>query len=547
MTVTKETAAAIIARIKRERDGAAQIAPFNKASDKRDESSAPQSESGGDETERLAALSPIEYDVEREDAAKRLGIRVTTLDKMVNDRRRAEKQDDSGQGRAIKIPDLEPWPEPVDGGELATMLSNAIRQYVVIDATQADAIALWLQHSWTVNHFQISPRLAFYSPTMGCGKTTALSVISKLARRAMLAISISPAAVFRVMESVQPTLIIDELKKFLETGSEMHGLLNAGHGKGMDVVRVLGDQLELRTFKVFGAVAVGTLGSLPDDLQDRAIVIKMQRKLASDTVAQFRDDRADHLLVLARKCARWAADNGSKVADVDPDMPGLANRAADNWRPLFAIAQVNGGGWPGRVIAAAKALAGTGGESIGETLLVDLQHVFEEAKATEMHSAAICDALHKLEGRPWVEFGKAGRPITQNQLARLLKPFGVIPDRLGSGENRARGYLLTTLDPLFGRYRLGGDSQPSNRPKRDEITTSGDFEPSQTQPSGTVAKCEKPNNDGVLDTWTVANGGSTEADDEDPADWSEARLNTEMPLPPDDFPEMPENQKRVRA
>ena len=37
-------------------------------------------------------------------------------------------------------------------------------------------------------------------------------------------------------------------------------------------------------------------------------------------------------------------------------MGGLANRPADNWRPLFAVADLAGGTWPARIRAAAEVL-----------------------------------------------------------------------------------------------------------------------------------------------------------------------------------------------
>jgi energy-coupling factor transporter ATP-binding protein EcfA2 len=48
----------------------------------------------------------------------------------------------------------------------------------------ADAIALWVLHTWLVNNFNMSPRLAIASPTKGCGKTTLLRLLNHIARRA---------------------------------------------------------------------------------------------------------------------------------------------------------------------------------------------------------------------------------------------------------------------------------------------------------------------------------------------------------------------------
>ena len=44
---------------------------------------------------------------------------------------------------------------------------------------------------------------------------------------------------------------------------------------------------------------------------------------------------------------RWAEDNASRLTGFEPDMPDfLHGRAADNWRPLLAVADIADGDWP---------------------------------------------------------------------------------------------------------------------------------------------------------------------------------------------------------
>jgi putative DNA primase/helicase len=93
------------------------------------------------------------------------------------------------------------------------------------------------------------------SPTKGCGKTTILRLLDKLAQRPKRAGSISPSALFRAIEMFQPTLLLDENEKYLEHGGDLHALINEGHCNGATVMRVLGDKLELREFSIFGALA----------------------------------------------------------------------------------------------------------------------------------------------------------------------------------------------------------------------------------------------------------------------------------------------------
>jgi putative DNA primase/helicase len=175
-------------------------------------------------------------------------MRPRILDQEVAKRRRAlgleSDNDDPGQGRAVKILDVLPWPEPVNGDHVASALTAALKRYVVLSDTAADAIALWVLHTWMVDKFNISPRLAITSPTKGCGKTTVLRFLNLVVCRPKRAGSISPSALFRVAEQFQPTILLDETEKYIEHGSDLHALLNEGHAKGGTVLRVLGDKLD---------------------------------------------------------------------------------------------------------------------------------------------------------------------------------------------------------------------------------------------------------------------------------------------------------------
>src|SRR5262245_61345153 len=80
--------------------------------------------------ERLAALAPVHYEHERKGAAKRLNVRASILDRLVEAKR--PTTDDGKQGRAISFPQPEPWPDPVDGAELLDGIAAAIRSHVVL-------------------------------------------------------------------------------------------------------------------------------------------------------------------------------------------------------------------------------------------------------------------------------------------------------------------------------------------------------------------------------------------------------------------------------
>jgi putative DNA primase/helicase len=300
------------------------------------------------EIARLAKLPSVEYDRERTAAAKRLGIRASILDLEVK-ALRPNNGGSKGQGRQFQVPEIEPWPEVVDGSALLTEIAGAVRRYVVLPEGAAEIVAIWMVHTHCFNCFMHSPRLAITSPEKECGKTTLLDVAAYLVARPLPTSNATVSATFRVVEMGRPTLLIDEADTFLKENDELRGILNTGHRRGGEVLRTVGDDHEPRQFSTWAPAAIAMIGVLPDTLNDRSISCSMRRRRANERVESFRGDRVNHLQVLARKMARWAADHEGHLRAADPATEGLQNRAADNWRPLLAIADAAGGTWPDRM------------------------------------------------------------------------------------------------------------------------------------------------------------------------------------------------------
>ena len=434
------------------------------------------------ELEKLARMAPLAYERTRKEAGQRLGVsRLSLLDALVKAKRAELGLDGAGsglQGRAIAFPTPEPWPEPVDGAALLDEIAATLKRYVVMADHARYSAALWVPHTYLLDCFMISPRLAVRSPMKRCGKTTLLDVLGCLVMKALPTANVSAAALFRVVEGYRPTLLVDEADTFLAEADELKGILNSGHRRGGSVLRTVGDDHEPRAFATYAAVAIGVIGNLPDTLADRSISVDLKRKLPSEATKSFRVDRVGHLEVLARKTARWAADNADRIAAADPEMPsGLHSREADNWRPLFAIAAAAGGEWPKRVQAAAtQAAAESETASLIELLLGDIREIFAKREANKVEpvdqipSGDLVEALVGIEARPWAELGKSRKPLTQNRLARLLKPLSITSENIRIGDKVPKGYLLERFKEAFSRY-LGPEraSEPLHRYNADEM------------------------------------------------------------------------------
>ena len=439
------------------------------------------------EIERLSKLPLVAYERQRGAAARRVDMRATILDKLVSSKRQPELA--IGQGQPLDLPTPEPWPDPVDGAALLSEMTPAVLRYAVMEVGSAETVALWVLHAHALDAFQISPRLAITSPEMRCGKTTALDVVYSLAPRPLSTSNTSAAAIFRTIEAAQPTLLIDEADTFLTSSEEIRGVLNSGHRRSAAyVLRLVGDNHEPRQFSTWAAVAIALIGKLPETLQDRSILIRMRRRLPSESIAQFRADRTDDLKVLARKAARWANDNLETLRAMDPAMPlTITNRNADNWRPLLAVADAAGGEWPARARTIAETMtdqADGDDQSLKTILLEDVRSVFGTKGVDKLPSADLVEALSEMKDRPWPELGRAAKPITQNKLAGLLKDFGIRPGNVWAGSKPLKGYGLGQFEDAFRRY-LPDPSAQTARPLGHEENErdSGRFQSARRPPT----------------------------------------------------------------
>ncbi len=413
------------------------------------------------------------------------------------------------QGSAVEFPDVVLWETPVNGADVLSKIAATFSRYLALPVGAADVLALWTAHAHAFEAFVHTPRLNLCSPDKGCGKTTALDVLASVTPRPLRTESMTAAVLFRLVEQYKPTLLLDEVDAYLNEAEELRGLLNAGHKRGAKAYRCEGENNTVRGFAAFAPAALAGIGALPGTLHDRSNVIKLVRAKPGEIVARFDSRRIQTETELCRKLARWTADKFDQLKNCDPQLPENAfNRLADNWRPLFAIAEAAGADWPQRVCSAFTALTATAdldAQGVGTMLLSDIAVIFaakdrdklpslEESLAAieageavdKLPSATLAARLAEIEGRPWAEWGRHRKPISTNQLANQLRRFGISPRGIRVGDETPRGYLLDDFKEVFSRFL-------SNTPSTDcnSATTLGKTPISEVQQAETVLHPEK--------------------------------------------------------
>jgi hypothetical protein len=317
----------------------------------------------------------------------------------------------------------------------------------------ADVCTLSEAHCHCHEAFDVTPRLSNTSPEKGCGKTTLLDVIALFVPRPLRTETLTAAVLFRLIEARKPTVLADEYDSWLKDDESLRAMFNAGHRRGGQALRCEGDNHEVRGFRVFGPAVLCGIGELPATLRDRSIRIRLERAKPGEIQERFDSRHTEREQQLCRKLARWCRDNRARLKACDPKMPNRAfNRLADNWRALFAIAEVAGGDWPKRCADAFEKLTRNDADADGIRilLLTDIRQVFTHER---MFSKDLIERLAQMSERPWPDVCR-GKAITERWLARNLGAFGIHSKTLRIGEDRAKGYERADFSEAFERYLL---------------------------------------------------------------------------------------------
>ena len=438
----------------------------------------------------LAKLRPLDYGKARKEAAKNLGVSLTILDGAVKE----HKSENAEQVNFLPHWTVEPWPDPVDGDALLTDLQAHFKRYVVLPPHADVALALWVLHTWVFECFDITPYLCINSPTRRCGKTLLMTMLLWLCCRAKKNDSMSKAAIYRSVERDKPTLVLDEVGWVVDQRDERQNILCGGFERNghAETCEGEGASITTRLWSTYCPKAFGLIGKLTATLMDRSIEIRMQRKLGERVERLRRRDNEEHAR-FRRQCLRWAQDHAKALAVATPALPDKLNdRALDFWEPLLAIAAHVGGDWAKLAVEAALALSNEENaeqEERGVELLTDIKKI-SESGVSEIATKELIVALCADEERPWATYNK-GKPISDRQVAKLLKPFVVISETIyapvGSGKKDAKGYKLDKFKDAFRRYLTpekdgrkapspGSEgSQASERQNADGSGTSSDF------------------------------------------------------------------------
>jgi hypothetical protein len=179
-------------------------------------------------------------------------------------------------------------PAPATNVNILDVVHYVVGEYVDLRPHEYVAVALWILHAHLFDRFLVTPRLALVSPVRGCGKTTLLALIERLLPRSHRTDNITPAVIYRLIETDHGALLIDEADNLeLARNGALRAVLNSGHRKGGNIMRVI--KGEPKRFSTFAPMAIAVIGGLPLPIIHRRLssrcIAAMERGSSSGSIA----------------------------------------------------------------------------------------------------------------------------------------------------------------------------------------------------------------------------------------------------------------------
>lgn len=347
------------------------------------------------------------------------------------------------------------------GPALIRDLETFFSQYIILPPHALLPLALWSLMTYCFDQFDAVPYLIFSSPAPRCGKTRALECLELVVDEPRRASNISEAALFRTIEKVSPTLLLDEAETLSgksERAEYLRQILNAGNRRGAVVTRCVGQGSAIvpADFRVFCPKVLSAIGNLPTTLSDRAIVVVMQRRKDSEKVGRFLYRNVAPTGKDLQDRARMTMGKLKEEIDAAYDATELdfiEDRDAEAWAPLFAIlATIDPGRLP-ELKASAVAMtlwkgADAQDDSLPLKLLSDMRDVWPEVEEN-IFTFELIARLKAIEDSPWMGDEK----FNGRKLARFLRPFGIkTNETVRIGAVVRKGYRRDDAVSAFSRY-----------------------------------------------------------------------------------------------
>ena len=378
------------------------------------------------------------------------------------------------QGFGKKSPEISG--EQINSTEEAAALVRSLEaffsRYVILPERTALPLALWVLLTYTFQSFDAVPYLIINSPAPRCGKTRLLECLELVVSAPRRASNISEAALFRIIEKIAPTLLLDEAETLSgksERAEYLRQILNAGNRRGALVTRCLGQGTNMDAGGFFGVLPKGarrhrefsTDDYRPSDRAFRCRGAKTRKRLPDSCIKR----QSPRVPLLRERAGQFIGQRKDEIeaAYGKAELDFISDRDAEAWSPLFAILAIADVSRLKELRDSAMRLTQTKAsnaedDNLSLRLLADVRSVWPQVEP-KIFTGELIQRLKGIEDGHWVSDEK----FDGRRLGRFLKPFGVTPATVQIGKDNRKGYYREAAEAAFGRYLGPEPSEASER------------------------------------------------------------------------------------
>ena len=379
------------------------------------------------------------------------------------------------QAQGAKPPRVGPSDQissPDEGAILVREVEGFLNNYLLLPKYVSLPAALWALATHCYEIFSVFPYFGISSPTKGCGKTTFLRCLQLLSHNGKLFTNPSEASLFRIIEELHPTLLIDEtepLRGKHERSDYLNAVFNSGNRRSARVPRCeaqgKGKGYVVVEYSVFSPKGFACIGNLPETISDRAICFSMQKRSKIDRrlgpfVEELVEERATplHARIIALIECRLEEIRAAYRPALLSVVEFLPDRDADSWAPLFALLAVIDSSRVAELKECALGLTSSKivdaqEDNVALRLLGDMRSVWPTDEP-KIFTEEIIKRLRGIEDGHWVSDEK----FSARRMAKILRPFKIAPRGVQIGNTNLKGYYREEFQNAATSYL---DVQPS--------------------------------------------------------------------------------------
>jgi hypothetical protein len=229
----------------------------------------------------------------------------------------------------------------IDVYEIFNELKEVLKTHIGLNKEEEyDILTLWIIGTYVHTCFNSYPYLFFYG-AKGCGKSNALKVLSYFSFNGMFLARPSASNVFRLVNTLQCTLAIDELDlsnlKKDDDAKDLHSILLNGYKRDACVPRSSENDLDnIRMYPIYSPKALAGSKILADMIKDRSIefiMIKSDTSYPTFIDNNFSAELRDKLYILALEI--WK-DVMREYANLESNT-SIQGREKEKWQGLLAL------------------------------------------------------------------------------------------------------------------------------------------------------------------------------------------------------------------